>query len=378
MTEPALAIAAEFDVETVRVEPHVGGLINRSFRVYRRFDDRPAYLLQQINVAVFPDPARLMDNVRAVTEHLGRAAHESLDRERRVLRLVQAHDGRVLIRDALGGFWRMYYFVAQTRTYESLPAVRFARPPNLVTESPSHDAVSLATNAAHAFGEFQAALAGYAGPPLHETIPGFHATPRRLAALERAAAADLAGRAASVGEEIEFALRRWTLAAELESRRAAGVLPSRIVHNDAKLSNVLFDERSGEALCVIDLDTVMPGLAGHDFGDMVRSTAATAAEDEPDATTVELRVEVFEGISRGYLGATRGFLTTSERETLVDAAKVITFEQGIRFLTDFLDGDAYYRTERAGQNLDRCRVQFALLEWLERNERELRRIVAYT
>jgi aminoglycoside phosphotransferase (APT) family kinase protein len=215
--------------------------------------------------------------------------------------------------------------------------------------------------AGRAFGEFQRMLADLPPPPLHDTIPDFHNTPLRLAALERAIAADVRGRVATARREIDFALSHRAVAPLLVDLQRSGAIPERIVHNDAKISNVLFDGRTGQALCVVDLDTVMPGLSLYDFGDMVRSMTAIAAEDDPEAAHVRFQPALFEALARGYLSAAGGILSAVERAHLAAAGELITYEQGMRFLTDYLHGDTYYRTTRPGQNLDRCRVQFALL-----------------
>jgi len=210
--------------------------------------------------------------------------------------------------------------------------------------------------------------------PLHETIPGFHDTPSRFAALERATQADPRRRTAEARREIECAFLHRSLAGVLLDLHKAGEIPERVVHNDAKISNVLFDGTTGAALCVVDLDTVMPGLAVYDFGDMVRSMTCPAAEDETDLSRVEVQMPLFEALARGYLEAAT-FLTPAERVHLVTAGKLITLEQGVRFLTDFLNGDTYYRTQRSSQNLDRCRTQFKLAESIIQNEAQMVRFV---
>ncbi len=314
---------------------------------------RRRYLLQRINRAVFHDVSALMENIRRVTEHVAERVERQPDAERRVLRLVATHDGRLWHEEPDGACWRAYRMIERARSYETVI-------------SPEH-----AQEAARAFGEFQALLADLPPPRLAETIPGFHDTPKRLAALEEAIRADAAGRAASAQAEIDFALARRELAGALVT---AG-LPERIVHNDTKLNNVLFDEASGRALCVIDLDTVMPGLAPCDFGDMVRTATCSAAEDERDLTKVAMQLPLFEALLRGYVSATGGFLTGAEKALLAVAGHVIPYEQGVRFLTDYLAGDRYYRVQREGHNLDRCRTQFALLASMERQETAMQRLV---
>jgi Ser/Thr protein kinase RdoA (MazF antagonist) len=344
------------------IAPFHGGHINNSYLL--ACDDGGAirrYLLQRINPAVFPRPVQIMENIQRVTDHLRRrlAARGTASEEiaRRVLTLVPAEDDAWFTMGADGTVWRMYLFIEATCV---LTEVR----------SPAD-----AATAGRAFGEFQRELADYHGPRLQETIPDFHNTPLRLAALEKAVAADAHGRAADTRAEIDFALSRRTLARILVDLLASGAIPERIVHNDAKISNVLFDETTAEALCVTDLDTVMPGTPLFDFGDMVRSMTCTAAEDETDLARIAVDPALFEALVRGYLSAAT-FLNAVEREHLLAAGQVITFEQGLRFLTDYLRGDVYYRVIRPKQNLDRCRTQFALLDSLERMAPELRRLVA--
>ncbi len=314
---------------------------------------RRRYLLQRMNRTVFHDVPVLMENIRRVTEHIAERVQGHADAERRVLRLVRTRDGRLWHEEPEGACWRAYRMMERVRSFETVT-------------SPEQ-----AMEAARAFGEFQAHLADLPPPRLAETIPDFHNTPKRLAVLEEAIRADAAGRAASAQAEIAFALSRRGLAGALVT---AG-LPERIVHNDTKLNNVLFDEASGRALCVIDLDTVMPGLAPCDFGDMVRTATCGAAEDERDLTKVAMQLTLFEALLRGYVSAAGGFLTRAERSLLAVAGLVITYEQGIRFLTDDLAGDRYYRVHRERHNLDRCRTQFALLASMERQEAAMERLV---
>ena len=333
------------DAPVVAVEPFSGpaGHINASYVVTTPRGGR--FFLQRLNRHVFPDLDALMENVARVTRHVGGP-----------LRLVPTREGLAWARDDQGDVWRLYGFIegAVGRTMAS---------------------AADAERAARAFGAFQRALADLPAPRLHETIPHFHDTPRRLESFECAVQRDSAGRAAEARKEIAQVQGRRELAAVLVKAAASGTVPERIVHNDAKLANVLFDAASGEALCVVDLDTVMPGLALFDFGDLVRSMATRAAEDERDTSRVRLEPELFESIARGYVAATRELLTPAERELLVPAAQVIVFEQAVRFLIDHLDGDRYYRIARPGQNLDRGRTQLALLEALLAAERALQQIV---
>lgn len=345
------SIAAQFAVAgpVASVEPQEAGHIHASFVVACR--DGPArrrYILQRINRHVFPDIGRLMENIQCVTAHVTERLRGAgvADVGRRGLSLVPTTAGYTHVTDADGWSWRMYDFIEGSRT---VTAVRNAQD---------------AATAGRAFGEFQAMLADLPVARLCETIPDFHNTPRRVEALKQAIATDRPGRAGSVASEIAFARRHAWLADRLLRLHHAGDAPQRIVHNDAKISNVLLDEASGEALCVIDLDTVMPGLSLYDFGDMVRSMTHRAAEDAADASAVQFDPDLYEALAGGYLSQAADFLTPAERASLPLAGVVIAYEQGVRFLTDYLEGDPYYRTTRPGQNLDRARVHFALVHQL--------------
>lgn len=338
----------------LHAHPLAGGHIHDTYRVaVDAGGERKDFLLQRINTHVFPRVTELMENVARVSAHMAACVAGEPDAARRALRLVETRDGDIVHRDEDGNCWRMFAFIERAHTPES-------------AETPEQ-----ALRMARAFGEFQRQLSTLPGPRLHETIPGFHDTPRRFAALQQAIAADVAGRAAEVKAEIDYALAREALAGLIVDAH----LPERVAHHDAKPNNVLMDDTTGEALCVIDLDTTMPGLAVYDFGDMVRAATSPTAEDERDLSRVEMRMELFEALARGYLSAAGEFLTGAEKEHLVTAGKVITFENGLRFLADYLAGDTYYKVHRAGQNLDRCRTQFKLVESIERQEEQMRRVV---
>lgn len=335
------------------------GHINDSFVVSTTAGSR--FLLQRINGHVFPNPGQVMANVVRITRHL---EHRLGPRNaRRRLALVPAVDGGMWREAATGkgpaDWWRMYELIEDTTTElrASTPAQAFL--------------------AAQAFGRFETQLVDLPSPPLHETIPGFHDTLSRFEAFDRAldaASASAAGndRRRQATAEIRSVDAHRDLAGRLSA--AAPDLPRRTVHNDCKISNILFDRTSGEALCVVDLDTTMPGLAAYDFGDMVRSMSHRADEDARETAAAQVDLELFAALAQGYLDGA-GFLTSAERRSLVDGALVLTLEQAVRFLTDHLQGDVYFRIERPGQNLDRCRVQMALLESLLEGEADLRRLI---
>ncbi len=362
MSSSAAAITGHFAVEgrLLSLEPQPGGHINDSWlAVWDGPEGRRRFLLQHVNRFVFKQPDKVMENMVRVTRHLTtRLARESArEPERRVLRLVPTREGATHHRDADGEVWRLLVWIEGTRSTER-------------AETPAE-----ARAAAAAFGRFLRQLADLPGAPLHETIPGFHDTPGRLVALERAVAADRAGRVESVRAEVESVLDRRPIGQSLTDSVARGELTLRTVHNDAKISNVLFDEGSGEPLCVVDLDTVMPGLALHDFGDLVRSGGSDSAEDERDLERVSIRVPVFEALARGFTEGATEALSPLERSLFPTAARVITLEQAARFLTDHLDGDSYYRIDRPDHNLDRARTQIRLVESLEAHDTELQQIV---
>jgi hypothetical protein len=354
----AVARQFEFQGEVREFAPYGNGHINDTYLVSCGDAGAPMrYILQLINRHVFHDPIAVMHNIERVTAHLAAQIDSEPDKTggpRRVPRLIPTRNGRAWYTDADGGIWRAYSFVEDTRAYETAESAK------------------LAYQAARAFGRFQQQLASLPPPLLLETIPNFHNTPARFVALKQAIDADVAHRVSNAGPEIDIALAHEAITGVLLDAN----LPERTTHNDTKLNNVLFDEATGEGVCVIDLDTVMPGLAPYDFGDMVRTTTSAAAEDEQDLRKVGMQFAMFEALVRGYLDAAGMFLTKEEKEFLAFSGKLITFETGIRFLADYLAGDTYFKVHREGHNLDRCRTQFKLLESIEHQEEAMNRLVA--
>lgn len=318
------------------------------------------YILQNINTYVFRRPVEMMDNIHRVTSHLrGKlAATPGGDPVRQTLRIVPAAGGDLCYSRDDGTCWRGLDFIEDARTFDV---------------AQNHQQ---ALEAARAFGRFQKLLLDLPGERLHETIPNFHHTPTRFAALQAAIAADRVNRAADCAADIKFALAREPLANLLAKPLASGHLPERVCHNDTKINNVLFDDQTGKGLCVIDLDTVMPGSVLYDFGDQVRTTAGNFAEDEADHRKVLLDLDYYEALVQGYLEEAGSFLTRMEVEHLASAGQLITFEIGIRFLADHLDGDRYFRIHREGQNLARARTQFAYVADMERKAEAMARVVA--
>jgi hypothetical protein len=340
------AVVRAFNVEGEfqSAKPYGSGHIHDTYCV--NFDHGSRIILQRINTQIFTNPIAVMENIERVTAHLRSRLAGEADVDRRVLQLVSARDGAGWHVDAESKYWRAYRFIEGARTFD-------------VVSSPRQ-----ALEAARAFGEFQRLLVDLPATVLHESIPDFHNTAKRFRAFERAVAEDVAGRCAAAREDVAFAVSRKAIATAL----VIAELPQRVTHYDTKLNNVLMDDETGRGICVIDLDTVMPGLVAYDFGDMVRTMTCAAAEDEQDLSRVEMEFDLFDAVMRGYLEGARGFLTGEERDSLITGAKVIAFEQGIRFLSDHLAGDTYYKVSRHGQNLDRCRTQFKLLESIEQQE----------
>jgi thiamine kinase-like enzyme len=346
------AIACQFQIDGKFVDAttYGSGHINDSYCVTFDEADGPArYFLQRINHNIFQNPTALMENIQRVTSHLAAKVSGERDRTQVVLTLIPALDGRAWYLDAEGNYWRTYQFIENAHTYDAV------------------ESTDQAYQAAKAFGRFQKFLVDLPGPRLHETIKDFHHTPKRFRALEQAIASDVAGRAILAKPEIEFAFARQSFTSALHDAN----LPERITHNDTKFNNVMLDDVTGDGICIVDLDTVMPGLALHDFGDMVRTTTSPAKEDEPDLSKVTMQFSMFEALVRGYLASAGDFLTKAEKQHLVFSAKLMTFEQGVRFLTDYLQGDAYYKVSRGEHNLDRCRTQFKLLESIELQEERM-------
>jgi hypothetical protein len=338
--------------------PYGTGHINDTYcAAYKQGSATVRYIHQRINRTIFKDPALLMDNIARVVEHLRGKLAGQADADRRALTLVPTRDGRTFFRDENGDCWRTYRFIERARTYDAI-------------ESPAQ-----AFEAARAFGRFQQMLADLPEPPLRPTLPGFHDTPKRFAALEQAIAADAAGRVRLAGPEIEFALARKPITGVLLDLQRQGAIAERTTHNDTKLNNVMLDDASGEGICVIDLDTVMPGLVLYDFGDMVRTATSPALEDERDLSKVQMMFPMYEALVRGYLSTAGHFLNETEKRRLAFAGKLITFEIGIRFLADFLAGDVYFKVHRVGHNLDRCRTQFKLIESIEAQQAAMEKLV---
>ena len=360
--EQLFRTAAQFRLhgDVTNIEPYGTGHINDTFAVtVDQAGVRVRYILQRINHQIFRNVPALMDNVVRVTQHQHArlAARGVVERSRRALTVVLTQAGAPVWQDEGGNWWRGYLFVEGAKTHDLI-------------ETPAQ-----AREAARGFGAFLGQLDDLPGGPLHETIPGFHDTPARLRALEAAIQADAKGRVAEMREEIAFARSRAGLAQRLLDRLAAGEVRLRVTHNDTKLNNVMLDERTGEATCVLDLDTLMPGLVWYDFGDMVRTGTNSAPEDVGDAARIRARTEIFAALAEGFIAGAGESLNAVERQLLPVAGQVLTYECGIRFLTDYLQGDVYFKIKRPQHNRDRVHNQFALLRSQEAQEKDFAEIV---
>lgn len=363
LTKKQLQEAAEnFDFQgtLTHMEPYGNGHINDTYLLTfegSNSNNIPV-IMQLMNTDIFTQPIELMENIVNVTSYLRKIISENGgDPNRETLTVIPSKEGKPYYKDSMGGFWRSYLFIADATCYDQV-------------ENPEDFYES-----AVSFGHFQKMLADYPADTLHETIKGFHDTHARFGVFKEAVSKDTLGRAKNVQEEIQFVLDREDITKTFEELLANGELPLRVTHNDTKLNNIMIDNTTRKGICVIDLDTVMPGLAMNDFGDSIRFGASTAAEDEKDLSKVTCSLDLFEIYVKGFLEGCDGRLTEKEIELLPMGAKVMTFECGMRFLTDYLEGDHYFKIHRPEHNLDRCRTQFKLVKDMEEKWEEMQRIV---
>ena len=351
VTEPILCAAAsafDFGGPMVCDPHHYGeGHINDTFVVWRA-DHTKRFILQRINTDTFTDPAGLMENICGVTRHLRtKIQAEGGDPGRECLNVIPTLSGAAYYIDSEGNAWRAYDFVENTVCLQQVGCEADFR------------------TVAETLGKFQNQLADYPASTLHETIARFHDTPNRYANFEKALAADALGRAKTIAPEIAFIHAREKDCHVLLDQLAAGEIPLRVTHNDTKINNVLLDEATGKGICVIDLDTVMLGLSAYDFGDSIRTGANDCAEDEPDQSKVHFDLHLYEVFAKGYLSTAGSTMHTAEKKSLAWGAKLMTLECGIRFLTDYLEGDHYFHIAHPNHNLDRARTQFTLVRQME-------------
>ncbi len=341
--------------------PYGEGHINDTyFARFREPDERVGgYILQRINHTVFKKPEELMHNMERVTAHIRQIiVSTGGDPSRKTITLVPTLAGKSYWVEPNGNYWRVHHFIEGANTFQQAT--------NLTHYY----------HAAKAFGEFLNLLSDYPAGELYETIPDFHHTPKRYQAFLKALDGDPLGRGKDISTEIKFVLEREPQTRVLVDLLECGAIPERVTHNDTKIDNVMIDDETGEGVCVIDLDTVMPGLAVFDFGDSVRSGANPVSEDEPDITKVVFDLDIFDSLAHGFLDATRDMLTPVEVAHLAFGARLITLEQGIRFLTDYLNGDIYYKTHRPNQNLDRARTQLKMVTDMESHADVMGEIIA--
>ena len=351
-------IVAAFEVEGKVVEyvPFGNGHINETKLV--TMDNGTQYVLQRINKNVFKRPDLLMENYVGVTKFIRKKIEEmGGDPLREVLNAIPTKEGLPYTVDEEGQYWRLLVYVTESMSYDKVE-----RPEQFYDSAVS-------------FGDFQYMLRDYPAETLHETIVNFHNTPDRFRQLTEAIENDAKGRLAEVQAEVEFAKAREEFAGTLERARAEGKLPLRVTHNDTKLNNILFDTNTGKALCVVDLDTIMPGYSVNDFGDSIRFGATTALEDETDLSKVNFDISLYELYVKGFIEGAKGGLTEGELEMLPIGAIMMTFECGMRFLADYLNGDTYFRIHRPSHNLDRCRNQFKLVADMEAQLDQMKAIV---
>ncbi len=349
-----------FQGEFIFIERFGNGHINGTFAVYfkTRTNHPIRYILQVINTNVFKHPDQVMSNVNEVTRFLkAKITEAGGDPMRETLSPILTQDGALYYEDKTGSFWRAYAFIDDATCYETITS------PELFFK------------VGKAFGKFQNMLADFPVDKLYDTIPRFHDTVKRYEDLEAAIAADPKKRAASIKKEIEFVRARKADCSVVLDLIASGDIPRRVTHNDTKLNNVMIDNKTGEGICVIDLDTVMQGSVLYDFGDSIRFGASSAAEDEPDPSKVYMDISLFDGYTKGFLKEVRHSLTKGEVDNLAFSAKLLTLECGIRFLTDYLNGDVYFKTTRPRQNLDRARTQLKLVEDMENKMDKMNEIV---
>ena len=350
-------IIEKFDINgnVLKIEHYGSGHINATYRVKTTQDE---YILQKVNTSVFKNMEQLVENVAGVTAYLAEAIERiGGDPKRETLQVIRTRDGENYYKGEDGFSYRMYYFITNASCYDTVEK----------TEDFYESAV--------AFGRFQALLADYPAESLHETIPDFHHTAKRFETFCQAVKHDICGRVAFAQEEIAFVMNHAQDMPVLTEMLERGELPLRVTHNDTKLNNIMIDNNTGKGICILDLDTVMPGLSVNDFGDSIRFGANTAVEDETDLSKVALDLSLYEIYVKGFLEGCQGILVENELKMLPMGAKMMTLECGMRFLTDYLEGDTYFKIYRENQNLDRARCQLALVADMERKWSEMAAIV---
>lgn len=345
--------------EIIEIGSFGSGHINDTFIVLiDRFGVYEKYILQRLNTNVFKNPEDVLDNIEKVCRHLeAKIVAEGGNPKRETTKFLKSTQNRLYFNDEENNYWRAYHFIDDAKSYD-------------IVENPTHF-----YNAARAFGKFLYRLNDFPAESLYESLPDFHNTKKRYLNFLESLKNNKAGRASRVKEEIDFVLQREDRVSILLNYLNAGELPIRVTHNDTKFNNVLIDDITGEGICVLDLDTVMPGVSLYDFGDAIRSGTNTGEEDESDLSKVDVDFELFEQYVKGYLEEAGDILEPKEIELLHIAPQIMTLECGIRFLTDYLNGDIYFKVSRENHNLDRCRTQFKMVKIMEENEEKMKEIV---
>lgn len=341
------------DGSLVEIRPLERGHIHDTFVSTWQTDDGQHKLIhQRMNDEVFPDLDRLMENIHTVSEHMVERLGRNVSDGFEPLRLVPTADNRPFLRCASGA-WRTYVFIENTASFDRCQSERQA------------------FEAARAFGWFQAQLRDLPPERLHITLDRFFDSPHRYRQFERALVQASTERKTAAADAIEFAIARSAMVGVIQGKLDSGTIPIRVVHGDTKLNNILFDNDTGKAKGIVDLDTCMPGYSLYDFGDLARFTAAETAEDDPDQSLVGTNLKTYRALAEGYLSTAGDFLTDEEVELMPFAARLVTFTIGLRFLADFLTGDKYFKTDRPQQNLDRTQVQFGMVAFMERHANEM-------
>lgn len=355
-------IVRQFQIsgEFISARSHGSGHINDTFIVnFLQGGMEVPHIFQRINHNIFPNPPLMMENIVRVTQHIRQKlkARNVANISRHVLTVIFTHEGLSYYKDTNGNYWRAYIFIDRARSYDLLQSV------------------DQAFQVARMFGHFQEMLHDFPGPPLHETIPDFHNGIKRMKDLHKALERDTHNRAKATKPEIDFILANASSFEILPDLVKKGELPVRAAHNDTKINNVMVDETTGEGVCVIDLDTVMPGLSLYDFGDLARTTLSPTDEDECDLSKISVEIPMFETILKGFLHHAGKILTQTELDYLIFSSKIMTLIIGLRFLTDYLSGDTYFKIHRESHNLDRCRTQFKLVQSIIEHEEEMNKIL---
>ncbi len=360
MSYPLFEIASNFQTKGTieKIEPFGNGHINDTFKIFTSEETSPDYILQRKNHLVFKDIAGMMENIIRVTNHIKNTLEKAgiNDVEKKVITHIATKSGEYFARDEAGNYWTVFLFIEGSHSVEKI-------------ENPEH-----AYLAGKGFGHFQQQLADLPGKPLNETIVDFHNIEFRYRNFRKALDINFNNRIAETQNEIGFVLQHEAEMHTLIEAQRNGKIPSRITHNDTKINNILFDE-NGQILCVIDLDTVMPGLVHFDFGDAIRTAACTTEEDETDLEKITIDLEIYKAFAGGFIDETKAFLLPEEIALLPHSAKFMTFIMGLRFLTDYIEGDVYYKIKHPQHNIERARAQFRLVSEITRNEEEMKRII---